>query len=151
MAQLKVRFILEKRRVMIRFPDKHKASAYTERNSDAWIGDKDHSRDVYLPCPAGLEYVKMQASQGNDALVFVFAKKNKAEDWVTRSVLGRRDGTEVHIKLRWEDRELDKVLGVAVKKDKVAGPKKPRPDLPDDDDDFADPTEPYLPPRGGRR
>jgi hypothetical protein len=121
MAYLKVRFYLGQREIMIRFPDMHKASAYTARNSDARIRNKDPRRDVYLPLPAGLEYSKIQTSQGNDVLVFVFANETGAKGWEARSVLGGRDDREVLIKLKWEDDELDKMLGVGVERDKVAG------------------------------
>jgi hypothetical protein len=121
MARLKVRFYLEQRKIMIRFPNEDKASAYTAKNSNARIRNKDPRRDVYLPLPAGLEYSEMQASQGNEVLVLVFANKDKAKGWEKRSVLGHhRDDREVHIKLKWEDDELDTMLGVGVTKDKVA-------------------------------
>ena len=89
----------------------------------------------------------MQAGQGDDALVFVFANKDAAKRWNTRSVLGNRDATAVQVKLSWESRELAQKLGICVNKAPHA--KKHHPVLPDHDSDVdgaATSTDPPPPP-----
>jgi len=107
---LQVRFYYDSKELMIQFPDEERASQYVKKNSQSYLKHKKPRTNVFLSLPPKITYIR--TSKELDSIVFAFVHEDEAQDWCEELVLGRQEGRDVRVDLRWETDELDAKLGI---------------------------------------
>lgn len=107
---LELRFDLERKELVISFPTPKQAQAYQSKNTESRIYFDDSRRDVWLPMLPSMKYIRASSI----GLAICFKSAELARSWCKRSIIGAQHvnvlETEVLIRRKWEDVELDRLL-----------------------------------------